>query len=166
VLTGVARAEQEKRCGALAQAGMPASLAKEAAALPLLASALDLVRLARELRLPVAQIAQGYYVVGERFGFDWLRSTAGALPAESAWDKQAVTAVVDDLYAHQAALTRSVLQGATPSTAVADALDRWIAARAALVERADHLHGELQAGDVPNLAMLAVANRGLKTLAG
>jgi glutamate dehydrogenase len=166
VLGGVARRELDRRSAALVQAGVPAPLATEAASLPMLASALDLARLARELGVPVAHAARGYFAIGERFGFDWLRHTAAALPADSAWDKQAVTAVVDDLYAHQAALTRTVLAGAPGSASVADALERWIGSRGALVERADGLLGELQAGDAPNLAMLAVANRGLKTLAG
>jgi glutamate dehydrogenase len=112
----------------------------------------------------VAPAARAYFAVGERFGFDWLRKAATALPAESAWDKQAITAVVDDLYAHQSGLTRSVIQSASPAMPAAAALDAWVERRRSPVTRAEQLLGELQAGALPNLAMLAVANRALKSL--
>jgi glutamate dehydrogenase len=165
-LLGLAREDLKQREAAHVAAGLPADLAARAALLPLLASALDVARMGRMLKLPVAQTARGYVAIGERFGFDWLRQKAGQLPAESAWDKQAVTALVDDLNAHQAALTRTVLGGATASAAVPDLLDAWVRERGSAVARADQLLGELQAGEAPNLAMLAVANRSLKTLAG
>ena len=34
-------------------------------------------------------------------GFDWLRRAAERLPRDTAWDKLAVTAVIDDLFGHQ-----------------------------------------------------------------
>ncbi|MFM8386757.1 MAG: NAD-glutamate dehydrogenase [Planctomycetia bacterium] len=173
VLVGTARADHEKRAQAAVAAGVPAALAARVAALPRLATALDLVRLARKAKSPAAEVAREYFAAGERFGLDWLRTAALALPAESAWDKQAVTAVVDDLYAQQAALVASVLagggkgaRGEVAAKAPTEALARWCAARAAQVERADQLLAELQAAGTPSLAMLAVANRALKTLAG
>ncbi|MFM8981293.1 MAG: hypothetical protein ACKOSS_12645 [Planctomycetia bacterium] len=80
--------------------------------------------------------------------------------------------MVDDLYTQQAALVASVLgggkagRGASAGGAPTEALGRWCAARSAQVERADQLLAELQAAGTPSLAMLAVANRALKTLAG
>jgi glutamate dehydrogenase len=165
IVTGAARADLERRAAALRGKGVPEALALRAAGLPLQSATLDVVRLARQAQQPVGQVAHAYFAVGERFGFDWLRQAATALPAESAWDKQAVTAVVDDLYAHQGGLTRSVLAAASASAAPADALGGWIQARRPQVARADQLLSELQATGAPTLAMLAVANRALKSLA-
>jgi glutamate dehydrogenase len=160
-----ARQQLEVRTQELEAAGIPAALAAEAASLPLLAAALDVVRLSRLERLSVEQVARGYYAVGERFGFDWLRQAATQLPAESAWDKQAVTAVVDELYAQQASLARAVLRGAGAAGSASDELQRFGESRRSQVARVDQLLGELRAGGTPTLAMLAVANRALKSLA-
>jgi len=166
IVTGSARTEFEQRAAVLRSHGVPEALVLRVAGLPFESATLDVVSLARRSKLPAAQVARIYFAVGERFGFDWLRQTAGALPAVTAWDKQAVTAVVDDLYAHQGGLAQSVLAAASASAAPADALAGWIESRRAHVARVDQLLGELQAAGSPTLAMLAVASRALKSLAG
>ena len=162
---GPARAALASRAAELSSRGIPEDLAWRAATLPLLGAALDVVRAARQDQRPVAQVARAYFAVGERFGFDWLRQAAAALPADSAWDKLAVTAVVDDLYAHQSALTHSVLGAGAKGASVPQALEAWTGGRGSQVAGADQLLAELQAGAKPTLAMLAVANRSLKSLA-
>ena len=49
--------------------------------------------------------------MGDRYGFDWLRRAASSLPTDTAWDKLAVTAIVDDFYGHQSELVAAVLNG-------------------------------------------------------
>jgi glutamate dehydrogenase len=165
VVGGQARRMLESSAAELAGRGVPADVAWSAASLGVMGSALDLVRISRQTNLTVAQVARTFFAVGERFGFDWLRKSAAALPAESAWDKLAVTAVVDDLYAHQSGLTKSVLQASPASAPVTGALEAWVERRRSPVSRAEQLITELQSGAVPNLSMLAVANRALKSLA-
>ena len=58
------------------------------------------------------QVAESYFKFCERFGFDWLRRSAGSLSTDTAWDKLAVSAIVDDFYGHQSDLTTRVLNGA------------------------------------------------------
>ncbi len=77
--------------------GVPESLARRIAGLALLAPACDIVRIARGADQPVEQVARAYFGIGARFGFDWLRRAAGQLPTDTAWDKLAVTAVIDAL---------------------------------------------------------------------
>ena len=76
-----------------------------------------------------------------------------------------MTAVVDDLFGHQSELTQRVLEtggkGATDGV-----IDEWADARRPSVARTEQLLAELQSTGSPDFAMLAVANRQLKTMVG
>jgi glutamate dehydrogenase len=114
--------------------------------------------------MPVEQVGRAYFAVGTRFGFDWLRRAAGHLPTETAWDKLAVTAIVDDIYGHQAELTTRMLQEAGDGLAADGVIEAWAEQRRPLVVRTQQLLTELQSVGTPDLAMLAVANRQLKSM--
>ncbi len=43
---------------------------------------LDIVRIASAAGVPVEQVGRTYFAVGARFGLDWLRQAAAALPSE------------------------------------------------------------------------------------
>ena len=73
----------------------------------------------------------------------------------------AVAAIVDDLFAHQSALTVRVLESEGDESA---AVDAWIASRNLVVDRVEQLLAELRAQPAVDLAMLAVANRQLRGL--
>ena len=115
--------------------------------------------------MPVGQAATTYFRIGARFGFDWLRRAAGQLPTDTAWDKLAVTAVIDDLFGHQSLLTQRVLDG-LENGSPERVIDDWEDARRPLVTRTEQLLAELQATGTPDFAMLAVANRQFKTMVG
>ncbi|HEX5759937.1 MAG TPA: NAD-glutamate dehydrogenase [Thermoanaerobaculia bacterium] len=155
-----------ERAAELTAPGVPEELAWRVAALGYLAPILDIVRLASGAGLGVAQVARTYFSVGERFGFDWLRRAAAGLPTDNAWNKLAVSAIVDDLYGHQSALTGRVLaemrNGAPPERL----LEIWTERRRPQVARTEQLLAELQSISAPDLAMLAVANQQLKSLGG
>lgn len=151
---------------------VPKALAETVAGLHLRYAACDLVRLAGLAGLAVEQTAQIYFTVGARFGFDWLRRASSHLASDTAWDKLAITAIVDDLDAYQFRAAESVLDtakangglkqlGKANGTAV---IDRWVESRRPLVLRSEQLLGELRATGTPDFAMLAVANRQLKSM--
>ncbi|WP_085907756.1 NAD-glutamate dehydrogenase [Kiloniella majae] len=144
--------------------GVPADIAKRIAGLRLLTPACDIVRLAHTLKMPVDTVGSTYFSIGERYGFDWLRSAAGRLPSESAWDKLAVTAIVDDLYGHQGELTSRVLEAAGKTDRVEAAIKEWAESKRPLVNRTEQILAELNAAGKPDYAMLAVANRQLKNM--
>ena len=119
------------------------------------------------LKLPVERAAQTYFRIGERFGFEWLRRSAGSLPTDTAWNKLAVSAIVDDFYGHQSELTVRVLDGSGKGKAdggTDTVIATWSAGREPLVARTEQLLEELKASGTPDLAMLAVANRQLKSM--
>jgi len=147
---------------ALVEQGAPQQLAAQVATLPRMAPAGEVVRLARTHAVDVSAAAAAYFRVGSRFGFDWLRETAARLPRDLAWNRLAITALVDDLHDYQARIAGGLLAQGGPAE---QALQAWIEPRGLFVGRSDQLLGELQALATPSLAMLTVANRQLKTLA-
>jgi glutamate dehydrogenase len=154
-----------QRAGGLIDQGVSDDLARRIAGLALLAPACDIVRIAAGAGQPVRQAAKTYFDIGARFGFDWLRRAAGHLPTDTAWDKLAVTAVIDDLFGHQGELTQRVLETAGDG-GTGGVIDDWAEARRPMVARTEQLLAELQSTGVPDFAMLAVANRQLKTMVG
>ncbi len=159
------RAEIRRRAAELTAAGVPEALAQEVAGLDFLAPGLDIVRIAGAAGLPAERVARTFFALGNRFAFDWLRETAERLDPDSHWDKLALALIIDDLQTQQCELAARVLKEANGADAEPDALIQdWIKRRAAPVERADTLISELRQSGTPDLAMLAVANRQLRTL--
>jgi len=154
-------AEQAK---SFSEQGAPDELAQRVARLSFLVPACDIVRIALAADLEVLEVGRAYFAIGARFGFDWLRRAAGHLPSDSAWDKLAVTAIVDDLYGNQSELTTRVIDGLTDLSAGDGAIESWAERRRPQVSRSEQLVAELQAGGAPDLAMLAVANRQLRSM--
>ena len=90
---------------ALEEHGVPAALARSAARLDFLVSAVDIVRLAVATGQNVVELGRRFFAIGARFRLDALRVAARKLDADTAWQKRAVAAVIEDLYAQQAELT-------------------------------------------------------------
>jgi glutamate dehydrogenase len=152
-----------ERAAGLSDSGVPAEMAVRVASLPWLAPLCDIMRIARATKVQAEQVARTYFKIGARFGFDWLRVAAGRISTDKSWDKLAVSAIIDDLFGQQAELTSRVLSAAEKGAAER-ALDAWIDARRPQVARAEQLLDELKAASETGLAMLAVANRSLKSI--
>jgi glutamate dehydrogenase len=160
------RAEIDQRIATFVEHGVPKVLAERAGILHLLPPSLDIVRISRSTGVPVEEVGRTYFAVGARFGLDWLRRAAAALPIETHWDKQAVVAVTDDFYGHQRELTTRVLGAVAEARSAngADPVDVWSSARGPAVQRAESLIADLRQTGTAGLAMLAVANRQLRGL--
>jgi glutamate dehydrogenase len=153
------------RAAALVERGAPKDLAARVARLDILVCACDIVRLASGDDMAVEDVGRIYFSVGDRFGIDWLREAADGLGADGHWDQLAITAIVDDLYAHQFDLTRKILEAAGGATeAVEGVIEAWVDTRQAMIERTQQLLDDLKAAPTIDLAMLAVANRQLRAL--
>ncbi len=161
ILSDFARQDVENRLERFAEDGVPADLALSVAQLKVLSSACDVVRLATQADAPVVKVGGIYSTVGDRFGLDWLRSSANRIPSDNQWHRLALGAIIDDLWGLQSEITSRVLakQGACD-----DAVDGWTSARGEVVERLDGLLGEIHALPQLDLAMLAVLNRELRNL--
>jgi glutamate dehydrogenase len=146
------------------EAGVPEALASRIGALMFLAAALDIADLAARSGQPLDRAARVYYGVGAQFALDEMLAAARRLPAETSWQKQAVEATIDDLFALQADLAARIL--ASDSAAKPDPLAAWSAARPAALAAAETLIRELRAATTPDLAMLVVAGRQLRHAVG
>jgi glutamate dehydrogenase len=165
ILSEEDRVEVEEHHARLTGQGVPQALAQRVAQAPALVSSLDIVRIATELKMKVEDAGRTYYAVGEAFHLDWLRAGARALIGDSHWDRLAVFAIIEDLYGHQRDLTTSVLSQAKGVIGAA-AITTWREKRGAALIRADALFGDLRQVGKLELAMLAVANRTLRSLIG
>ncbi len=159
-----ARAALAARTAGFVEAGVPEPLARRVAALNVVVAGLDLIRIADLCAFPVDDVGAVYFELGRRFGIAWLRENALRLPAASHWQKQAVMAIVDDLYALQSELTVRVLRASRETGEATPMVETWIAARRGEVDRIDQLLADLHTVDHLDLSMLAVANRRLRGL--
>jgi glutamate dehydrogenase len=146
--------------------GVPEELAQRISSLSWMLPLLDIVRISRVASVPLPEVGKTYFAIGARFGFDWLRRAAAGLPTDKVWDKLAVTAIMDDLFSQQGELTARVLAGVRKGGDANLAVDAWVEERRPLVTRTEQLLAELKSVGTPDLAMLAVANRQLKSIGG
>ena len=158
------RLDFDGRTASLAGRGAPEPLARRVAQLRLLVSACDIVRISREVQTDVLRAGPVYFAVGDRFEISWLRREAAALPVDSRWDSQAMSAIVDDLYECQYLLTRKWMSQAGPSADAADILARGSASHRAAHAATSQLIKDIRQGGTLSLAMLAVVNRQLRAL--
>ena len=150
-----------KRQAALYQEkGVPAKLAMEVASLYRLAAANDITVIAEASKLTVPQAAKLYYLVGDRFGLGSLRARAETFATLSHWDKLAVSAAIEELFAHQRTLAQRIAATAKKAEPEA-AVEKWAAENKARIDRYDQVFAEVKAADSLSLSMLTVANRQL-----
>ena len=129
-----------------------------------MAAACGVVALARTSNTDVQAVAGIYFEVGHRYRFEWLRGLARRLPARRAWDKQAVSALMDELGQIQRDLVREVLGNPPGPSDVRGALEAWQRAHESVLTRNQRLMAELESSTAPDFAMLAVASRQLASL--
>ena len=144
-----------ERAHALEKHGVPAGLARNAARLDFLVSAVDIVRLAIATGQNVIDLGRRFFAIGSRFRLDALRVAARKVEAQSSWQKRAVAAVIEDLYAQQAELTAKAI-------AESHDFEAWIERHARDLTRLEALEREIEAAPAPDLAMLTVATRTLR----
>ncbi len=161
-----ARAVLNERTAGMVEKGVPEDLARKVSSLNLVAAGCDLIHISDTCQISLPEVGPMYFDLGRRFGIAWLRDSALGMPATNHWQKQAVAAIVDDLYGLQSDLTIKVLDAARGGgEGVAKHLfDTWIERRHQAIERIDQLISELKAMDTLDLSMLAVANRRLRAL--
>ncbi len=150
------------RAGRYEAEGVSEDLARRVAYLVVMPSACDIVRLAAAQGVPAADVARLYFAIGETFSFGWLRYQAEKQQGEQYWQRLAVSALIEELYAYQRDVTARVL--ATGVSEPGEAIASWSAAQGAKVERTTSLLAEVKAAGAADIAMLTVAGRQLRTL--
>ncbi len=93
------------------EAGFPAELSGQLAALPALGAALDIARVADASAQPITAVASVYFALGDALNLRWLMEKIEELPVETRWHALARGALRDELNTQQRALALQILEG-------------------------------------------------------
>ncbi|MCW2740477.1 MAG: Glutamate dehydrogenase [Blastococcus sp.] len=154
-----------ERAARLQAAGVPAELAAEVAAAPLVPAALDLAVVGERTGAPVELAGQVMQCLAERLGLVPLRELVIALPRDRRWPSMARATLRDDLAMEEASLTEDVLglrsaDTDPPAELVAAWADGWDTTQS----RSAAQLADISAGERHELAELLVAVRTLRGL--
>ncbi|HEY4125368.1 MAG TPA: hypothetical protein VGM36_12190, partial [Rhizomicrobium sp.] len=147
--------------------GIPAQLAHRVSSMPLLATALDLANLAEESDSDMGEIAEIFFGIGHKLGFDWLNERAHALVAETPVQREAIAVILNDLDATRRGLTASILgisDKGRKTAASRQNLDDWLTGNAAKLEHYNTLINEWRGNEVVDVSTLTLASRQLAAL--
>ena len=153
------------RAAELAQAGVPADLARDVASLYALQSAPDIVELAAARRLSVEAAARAYIAVGRELGLDWLRVQIETLDTEGHWHAVARGSLREALYEAHRRLAQRVL-AETRERDPAAAAQRWTKAHSAEAAHARGVINDIRSQQTAiDFASLSVALQAVRRLA-
>jgi glutamate dehydrogenase len=156
------RSARETVAAELVREGIDERLARRHAFQPELAHAPDIIAVAKATGRSLEDVANAFFLAGERLQLDWLERRALELPEASSWQRWAAKAIESDLMT----LRREIAQAAlshTPKPAAA-ALDDYLAARTEPFERLRRLIESLADGSETSVAALTVAARQVRNL--
>jgi glutamate dehydrogenase len=103
------RAAMERRVAEWRGKGIPAPLAADLAALPLLDGAPDIVETAQARKAAVAEVTRAYFVLSDALHLSWLYDQIESLPVDSRWSALARGSLRDELATQQRALVGQIL---------------------------------------------------------
>ncbi len=163
LLSDMGRKSFQEKAAYFSGMNVPEKLARRVASLAPLRSSLDVVQVGKLANRPIVEVGEVYYAVGANLNLDWLRFAAEGIETESHWDRLAVTAIIDDLYGQQRALTNSVFAYAGSHKGL-KALDHWHEQHESPIKRSRQLIEEFRSGGTVDIAKLAFANRQFRSM--
>ncbi|HEU4619233.1 MAG TPA: NAD-glutamate dehydrogenase [Gammaproteobacteria bacterium] len=148
----------------LEEVGLPASLAREVAALTTITQVLDIVELAEERELDARRLARLYFEVGRKLRLDWIRDEIENLKVQGHWSAMARSTLRETLAREH----RAVVEGIVERRGHADldaALAAWVAEMSGGIARVSKVLGEMQAAGPMDFATLSIALKEVNRLA-
>ena len=109
----------------LIDAGVPQDLAERAATLGPMFPALDITDVANANGESLDTTAAVYFTLGDRLKLHWLRRHIEALPRDNRWRTLARSALRDDIFNQQAALTAEVLRNTPQDEPADERIEAW-----------------------------------------
>jgi glutamate dehydrogenase len=146
------------------QRGVPAALAAQLAALPLLDAGFDIVELARQRKLPPTTVARAFYALGDALHLPWLLEQIDALPVEGRWHAHARGVLRDELRSQQRVLVGQLL-AATGKRTPEQRLAEWLQRDDAQLRFTQQMFSELMAQRALDYPTASVAVRRLAQMA-
>ena len=148
----------------LNEANVPADLARRAAILGPMFSTLDIVDVAASTGSSREDTAAVYFTLGDRLKLHWLRGHVEALPRDNRWRALARSALRDDLYGQQAALTAEILSSTPDDREAHERIETWIETNRESVYRSLQVLADINASGTFDLSTLSVALREIRNL--
>ncbi|MEA2196564.1 MAG: glutamate dehydrogenase, partial [Solirubrobacteraceae bacterium] len=145
-------------------AGVPTDVAQRVAGMPWAFPVLDIVEVAQATGHSVEAVAAVYFRLGGRLQLNWLRDRIAELPRANRWHALARSALRDDLYSLQRALTQDVLRTAPADADAETGIDLWAHANAGAVERSRAMLVDIKGTRIFDLTTLPVALREVRNL--
>ena len=141
---------------------LPDDVARDVAALPLLAGAPEIARLAREAKCDPARAAALYEAVDRTLGLARLRTLAARLALPEHWDRLAVRRLLDDLSATQGRLTARLLADGKPGEKV---LEDWSRAQGEALRRTEEFLAAIESSGELSVSKLMLIASQIQALA-
>jgi glutamate dehydrogenase len=154
----------EEEIEQLAEANVPPDLAERAALLSPMFSALDIVDVAAATEQSLEVTAEVYFTLGDRLKLHWLRDHIEALPRDNRWRTLARSALRDDIYSQQAALTAEILLSVREELPALERINAWVEDKPGSVERALQVLTDINSSGTFDLSTLSVALREIRNL--
>ena len=145
------------------QEGVGPALAEQVVALESLGASLDVVGMDGQADTDIVGLGRLYFEAGARLGVLALRRLAAEVPATTPWQRMATGALADDFTTLQRDIVQRVLaEGKGPA---GERLDGWVDKHAEPIGKLQECSRKCVARSSPDIAMLIVAGRQLRTLA-
>jgi glutamate dehydrogenase len=141
----------------LESVGLPQPIARQIAALSLMAQTFDVIELAREFRLPVPDVGQLYFALAKELKLDLIREQIEGLAVEGRWRAMARATLRETLAQEQRALLRSALSAGGSSMNASAALAAWLEKRRVDIARVQRGLDDMQTSGAMDFATLSVA---------
>lgn len=146
--------------------GADYKLATRVAAMDPIASTFDISEIVANSNFDLKTIAKIYFEVGTRFHFKWLRSALNSIDPNNYWQKLSNKAIIEDLYAYQMKIAKSVVDLTCKSKKVCEtnSLEHWIEQNQFLVDRFNQFIADLKSQSILDISLFIVVLNRLKPL--
>ena len=163
IMSTAARVRHQNAAAAHIEAGVPEKLAHRMSSLLLTRPALDMADLAATYKPDVIDLAKLYAVTNEKLGIYWLHVCAEDLQVGDRWQAIARGKLRDEFFWMRRELAEQILRKRGKYD-LAEAVERWLAARSERVERFTSMIEEMRLRSEIDFATLSVAAREFRDL--
>jgi glutamate dehydrogenase len=145
-------------------AGVPREVAQQVSRTVMLASAMDLVEVARQRKRQIQVVASLYYNLGSTLEFHWVRDQIARLAVQNHWHSMAKTRLIDTLNRHQRELTSQILATVKKQKNAKRMIEQWAEEYRFAYDRHLKTITELKARTSVDFAMMSVVVAGVGAL--
>jgi glutamate dehydrogenase len=163
--TSTGRHEFDERRQRLAEGHVPDQAASFGATVPELVYAPDIIAVARESGRSIAEVARGFFLVGDQLFLNAVEERVEQFPARTRWQRLAWGSQLDDLRLLRRQVVSQVIAGAA-GAGIDAALDDYLAARVDPYERLTSLMGTTNGAQMDDASAVMVMVHQIRQVVG